>query len=192
MYFIPSCQSTQSYSHDTIVSTMTVLGVDPGFDRAGFGIVEDISDKQKLIDSGCLVTRRTAQESVRLLDLYQQITKLLEKHSIDTIALESLFFTTNAKTVIGVGQARGVILLSAAQKNIPVVTYAPLQVKLAISGYGKAEKSQIQQMVKSILHLKDIPKPDDAADAIAIALTHCFSYKMSEMSNAKMPNEFCR
>ena len=157
---------------------MIVLGIDPGFDRAGFGIVEDIKGKQKLIAAGCMTTKRSESDGERLLELYKQFSQLLSSHSIDSLALESLFFTTNAKTVIGVGQARGVILLAAAQKSIPVVTYAPLQVKLAVTGYGKAEKQQVQQMVKSILRLPSVPKPDDAADAVAIALTHCFSYKL--------------
>ena len=117
------------------------------------------------------------EPSERLKQIYNSLTKIIEEYNPDALAVEELFFNTNAKTAFIVGQARGVILLSAAQKNIPIMTYTPLQVKMAITGYGRAEKSQIGQMVKVLLKLKEIPKPDDVTDALAVALTHAFTNK---------------
>ncbi len=157
---------------------MTVLGIDPGSDRAGFALLLQQASSFKLQTFGCITTTRGTSDAARLVELFDQIFVLLSKNKPEFVALESIFFTTNAKTIIAVGQARGVILLAAAKKNIPVVTYSPLEVKLAVTGYGKADKKQVQEMVKSILKLDKVPKPDDAADAVAIALTHCFSYRM--------------
>lgn len=156
---------------------MIVVGIDPGIERTGYAALSTEKGKQRLIDCGCIFTKKEEKQSMRLCYLYDGIGSVLKKNRPDAVALESLFFTSNARTAITVGQARGVILLSCGQKRIPVVTYAPLEVKLAVTGYGKADKNQVQQMVKSILGLKEIPRPDDAADAVAIALTHCFSYK---------------
>lgn len=156
---------------------MLVLGIDPGSDRAGFGLVKYNNGKAKLVSFGIIRTERGKSEQERLLTLYQKVRQLFTKSKPDCLALESLFFATNAKTAMIVGQARGVILLAAGQQKKEVFSYAPLEVKSAITGYGKAEKNQVQRMVKSILRLTEIPRPDDAADALAIALTHCFSYK---------------
>lgn len=160
---------------------MTVLGIDPGSDRAGYAFVDEVNKAQNLVSYGCITTQRGTSEGARLSELYREINKLFSSFKPDFAALESIFFTTNAKTVIQVGQARGVILLAACEHHVPVVTYSPLEVKLAVSGYGRADKAQVQQMVKSILKLPKIPEPDDAADAVAIALTHCFSYKMKSI-----------
>ena len=159
---------------------MIVLGIDPGTHRMGFGLVLQEKGKQNLKDYGCIYTSKSSTDEDRLVELYTAVKKLIHTHNPDSIALESLFFTTNAKTAMAVGQARGIVLLACGQEKKPVATYAPLEVKLAVTGYGKAGKTQVQQMVKSILRLSKILKPDDAADAVAIALTHCFSYKLKQ------------
>ena len=162
---------------------MKVLGIDPGSDRMGYAIIESEKGKQELTAVGCITTKRGTTDEDRLVELYNSLNKLLKQHSPDIAAIESLFFANNAKTIIQVGQARGVILLACAQSSIPVQSYAPLEVKMAITGYGKADKNQVQHMIQSILKLKAIPKPDDAADAVAIALTHCFSHKIKGLRN---------
>ncbi len=158
---------------------MVILGVDPGIGRTGWGIVEVQSSKLKVKSYGCIETEPNSSLVDRLLTLHQALSKIIEEEKPDEIAVEQLFFNTNAKTALVVGHARGIVLLAAGQKDIPLSEYTPLQVKMALTGYGRAEKSQIGQMVKTILHLHSIPKPDDTADALAIALTHAFSYKMS-------------
>jgi len=156
---------------------MRILGVDPGIARSGWGVIEVQSSKLKVQSYGCIETLAKLDSSERLKQIYNTLTKIIEKYNPDALAVEELFFNTNAKTAFIVGQARGVILLAAGQKNIPIATYTPLQVKMAITGYGRAEKSQIGQMVKVLLKLKEIPKPDDVADALAVALTHAFTNK---------------
>jgi crossover junction endodeoxyribonuclease RuvC len=157
---------------------MTIMGIDPGIGRVGWGIISENKFKQQLIEVGCLETDPKLTEEKRLKQVHAFIRELIQKYNPDVVAVESLFFATNAKTAISVGQARGVILLAIADENLPLFSYTPLQVKQSISGYGKADKNQVQQMVKSLLKLPQIPKPDDAADALAIALTHAFNYKV--------------
>lgn len=159
---------------------MLVLGIDPGLARTGWGLVKKKNSQAKAVGYGCLTTKKETVEAKRLLSLYREVKVLLRKHKPEVLALEKLFFTTNAKTAFSVSQARGVIVLTAAEAKIPVFSYTPLQVKLAITGYGKAEKIQMQKMIKSILKLPEIPKPDDTADALAVALTHCFTTKIEE------------
>jgi len=154
---------------------MIILGVDPGIARTGWGIIEVESSKLKVQSYGCIETAASIDTSQRLKHVYDSLLKIIKEHKPDALAVEELFFNTNAKTAFLVGQARGVILLCAAENDLPIVSYTPLQVKVAVTGYGRAEKSQIGQMVKTILKLKDIPKPDDVADALAVALTHAFS-----------------
>ncbi|MCL5432514.1 MAG: crossover junction endodeoxyribonuclease RuvC [Patescibacteria group bacterium] len=156
---------------------MRILGIDPGFGRMGWGIIEAQSSKFKVQSFGCLETDSKLELSERLVKIYEEILELIKKYKPDCVAIEELFFNTNAKTAFLVGQARGVIILSASQNKIPVFIYTPLQVKIAVTGYGRAEKQQVGKMVKTILKLKEIPKPDDTADALAIALTHAFSHK---------------
>src|SRR3989344_2656968 len=156
---------------------MRVLGIDPGIARTGWGVVEVKSSKLKVKSYGCIETSSRDDVQDRLKKIHSEVLKLIKKYSPEEMAIEELFFNTNAKTAFIVGQARGVIVLSAAQKNIPIMTYTPLQVKMAITGYGRAEKSQIGQMVKVLLKLKEIPKPDDVTDALAVALTHAFTNK---------------
>ncbi len=156
---------------------MKVLGIDPGIARCGWGVIEIQNSEFRIQNYGCVETKAGELAEKRLLVIYKEIMKLILKYKPDAIAVEELFFNTNAKTAFIVGQARGVILLSAAQKNIPIATYTPLQVKMAITGYGRAEKNQIGQMIKTLLKLKEIPKPDDVTDALAVALTHAFTKK---------------
>ena len=152
---------------------MKILGVDPGTARLGWGVIDD----EVMVSCGCLETQAGLSEEIRLRILFDQLTKIIKKFKPEAVAVEKLFFFKNQTTVIPVAQSRGVILLAAAQNNLPVFSYTPLQIKQAVTGYGRAEKNQVQQMVKSILKLKTIPRPDDAADALAVALTHQFSYK---------------
>lgn len=157
---------------------MLVLGIDPGIAITGAALVEEHKGKVSLISHIPLITPKTLTTPERLLHLYNSLISLISQYHPDVCALENLFFNTNAKTALIVGQARGVVQMALTQHKIPIVEYTPLQVKMAITGYGRAEKSQIQQMVKQILKLPKILFPDDVADAAAIALTHCFSYKL--------------
>jgi crossover junction endodeoxyribonuclease RuvC len=131
---------------------------------------------------GCIETSPKKTVEKRLEEIYQEITKIIKVHQPDALAIEELFFNTNAKTAFVVGQARGVILLAAAQNNLEIAIYTPLQVKLALTGYGRAEKPQVGQMVKTLLSLKEIPKPDDTADGLAIAITHAFSTRTAKLT----------
>lgn len=152
---------------------MLILGIDPGTARLGWGVINN----EVMVDYGCLETKTNQPEEKRLQILFDQLTKLIKKYQPEAMAVEKLFFFKNLTTVMPVAQSRGVSLLAGAQNNLPVFSYTPLQIKQAVTGYGRAEKNQVQQMVKSILKLKTIPRPDDAADALAVALTHSFSYK---------------
>ena len=154
---------------------MRILGVDPGIARTGWGVIEYQKSNIKYQKYGCIETSPNLDASQRLKYVYDSINKIIEENKPDVMAVEELFFNTNAKTAFIVGQARGVVLLAAAERNVAVAIYTPLQVKIAVAGYGRAEKAQIGQMVKTILKLKDIPKPDDVTDALAVALTHAFS-----------------
>lgn len=157
---------------------MRIIGIDPGIGRTGWGVMDVENSKLKVRDYGCIETSKELLVETRLQELYEKVVTILKKEHPDAFAIEELFFNTNSKTAMVVGQARGVILLAGAQYNIPITIYTPLQVKIAVTGYGRAEKNQVGQMVKVLLHLDSIPKPDDTADALAIALTHAFSYKM--------------
>lgn len=153
---------------------MKVLGIDPGTGRVGWGLVSHEKGTDSLIECGCFETKVRSELPERLEKIHQFLTKLIADNHPDVLAVESLFFATNVTTAFDVGAARGVILLAGQEANLPIFQYTPLQVKSSLTGYGKAEKAQIQFMVTRILHLKTIPKPDDAADAVAIALTHIF------------------
>ncbi|MCK5812378.1 MAG: crossover junction endodeoxyribonuclease RuvC [Clostridiales bacterium] len=155
---------------------MIILGIDPGYAITGYGIVEYKGNKFSIIDYGAVTTPANMVFSKRLLIIYNQINELIKKYDINFMAVEELFFNTNTKTAIKVGHGRGVILLSGSYNNLSVYEYTPLQVKQAVCGYGRAAKSQVQQMVKVLLNLKTIPKPDDVADALAVAICHAHSY----------------
>lgn len=157
--------------------TMTILGIDPGIARVGWGVVETQNSKLKAQSYGCFETSAKQNIPDRLLAIHTHIHKIIGEYKPDALSIEELFFNTNVKTAFIVGQARGVIMLAAAENNIPVSIYTPLQVKVAITGYGRAEKTQIGKMIRILLKLKEIPKPDDTTDALAVALTHAFSKK---------------
>lgn len=159
---------------------MRIFGIDPGTARVGWGVIETADAKIKTLAYGCIETEKTLLPQLRLLAIHARLLSLIAKYKPDILSLEDLFFATNAKTAISVGQARGVILLAAAQQKTPVVSYTPLAVKRTICGSGQADKLQVQKMVMRQLHLAHIPRPDDAADALAIAMTHAFCYKLKQ------------
>lgn len=161
---------------------MRILGIDPGIARTGWGVVELANSNLKVQNYGCFETSSKKATSERLVEIHNFILKTIKEQKPDELAIEELFFNTNAKTAFIVGQARGVILLASALSSVPNFIYTPLQVKIAVSGYGRAGKSQVGQMVKTILSLKSVPKPDDTTDALAIALTHAFSRKSKRTS----------
>ena len=154
---------------------MRILGIDPGYGITGFGIVDAQGHQLQLLQYGVITTPAGTDFPVRLQMIYNDMTQLLQMAKPDAVAIEELFFGQNVTTGIGVAQSRGVILLAIAQANIPIYQYKPMQVKQSVVGYGNATKHQVQDMTKRILHLQSIPKPDDAADAIAIALCHARS-----------------
>ncbi|MFC1753484.1 crossover junction endodeoxyribonuclease RuvC [Thermoproteota archaeon] len=158
---------------------MRILGIDPGIATTGFGIIDKLGSKHQILAYGIISTPAKTALSKRLASLSANLKKLIIDYKPDFMAVEELFFNNNAKTALIVGQARGVILLASEDNNIPVFTYTPLQVKMAVSGYGHADKKQVQYMVKHLLNLDKIPKPDDAADALAIAICHGHSYNSS-------------
>lgn len=162
---------------------MLVLGIDPGIAITGVAIIKEEKGNVSLIRSDAITTSSTLSSSLRLLKLHKSLNLLIQKYHPAVSSLENLFFNTNAKTALIVGQARGVIQLALTQNNIPITEYTPLQVKMALTGYGRADKNQIQQMVKTILKLPKILTPDDVSDAAAIALTHCFSYKLKAVES---------
>jgi len=146
------------------------MGIDPGTAIIGFGFIEKLPDKLKIIDYGCIKTEAKFSTAERLKQIDQQLTKLIRKYKPGRIAVEDIFFFKNLKTAVKVSQARGVILARAVQPKISVMEYTPLQIKQAVTGYGRADKKQVQKMVQVILNLKEIPQPDDAADALATAI----------------------
>lgn len=151
---------------------MRILGIDPGTATTGWGIVQVEGSKLKAKSCGCILTPAKQNQAKRLAHIFGELDHLIKKEKPDVVAIEKLFFINNIKTAMTVGEARGVCLLAAEQNKLPIFEYTPLQVKQGLTGYGKAEKKQIQMMVKNILRLKEIPKPDDMADALAIAITH--------------------
>jgi len=157
---------------------MLTLGIDPGTASMGFGLVAENGSGLRPICFGCIKTSPKNHASERLKKLFSEIRLLIKKHEPDHIAVEKIFFGKNVKTAISVGEARGVVLLAASQEGVPVAEYTPLQVKTAATGYGRADKMQMQQMVKRLLKLDDIPRPDDAADALAVAICHTHSHKL--------------
>ena len=154
---------------------MLILGIDPGYAIVGFGLVESAGARQKLVACGAINTPAGVRLSARLLQIANDLEELIGRFKPDALAIEELFFNNNVTTGIGVAQARGVILMTAEKMGLPVFEYNPSQVKQAVVGYGKAEKRQVMDMTKRILGLASVPKPDDAADAVAIALCHARS-----------------
>ena len=151
---------------------MIILGIDPGIAIVGFGVIEKTNRDIKVLDYGVITTHKDTPTPKRLQQVYQGLQQLIEKYKPDAIALEELFFNNNVTTAITVAQARGVLLIASANYTDNLYEYTPLQIKQALTGNGRAEKKQVQYMVKAILNLNAVPKPDDAADALAVALTH--------------------
>lgn len=160
---------------------MKILGIDPGTARVGWAVISAEGTKNTSVAYGCITTPPDDLPEERLLIIHKELLSIIKRYQPDAISVEELFFATNAKTVIPVGQSRGVILLTAALSGIPVVSYTPLAVKRTICGDGKADKTQVLKMIMRLLHLTEVPKPDDAADAVAIGLTHAYSYKMKQL-----------
>ena len=154
---------------------MRILGIDPGYGITGFGVVEAQRGQSRLLTCGAITTPAGMDFSARLEIIYEDMKQLLEVAKPDVVAIEELFFGQNVTTGIGVAQSRGVILLAIRQAGLEVFSYKPAQVKQAVVGYGNATKHQVQDMTKRLLHLQAMPKPDDAADAIALALCHARS-----------------
>lgn len=151
---------------------MRIIGIDPGYAIVGYGIVEYDNFRFNTVGYGAITTQAGTDFNLRLESIYDDMTTVLNKYKPECMSIEKLYFNTNTTTAIDVAQARGVILLAAKKCNVPVFEYTPLQVKQSITGYGKAEKHQVMEMIKSFLSLKSVPKPDDTADALAIAVCH--------------------
>ncbi|MBC7250577.1 MAG: crossover junction endodeoxyribonuclease RuvC [Anaerolineae bacterium] len=160
---------------------MLILGLDPGTAITGYGLVREVEGQLIAVDYGVITTPSEAELDKRLLQIYQGLSALISRHKPDAVAVEKLFFSRNVRTAMAVGQARGVALLTAALAGVPVYEYTPLEIKQAIVGYGGAEKQQVQQMVKLLLNLAEVPQPDDAADAIAVAVCHLHSARLVDL-----------
>ena len=152
------------------VRSSVIIGIDPGYAITGYGIIEKCGNKLKVLDYGVIETKPKTDFEIRLLAINENVRSLLEIYKPDYMAIEELFLSKNTTTAIGTAQARGVVIVEAARANIPVYEFTPGQIKLAVTGYGKAEKRQVQLMVQRLLALKELPKPDDAADGLAVAV----------------------
>ena len=151
---------------------MRILGIDPGYATIGYGIIDYFRGRFSVVGFGAITTKAGLPFEIRLRDIYDDMNTGIEKYKPDDMSIEKLYFNTNSTTAIDVAQARGVIVLSAAQNGLKISEYTPLQVKQAITGYGRAEKRQVMEMIKSFLNLEKVPKPDDTADALALAVCH--------------------
>jgi crossover junction endodeoxyribonuclease RuvC len=151
---------------------MRILGIDPGYAILGWGVIDMKGNHFKVVDYGAVTTDAKMEMPDRLKVLYNSLMDIITEYEPDVASIEELFFNTNAKTAILVGQARGVAVLACANSGLEIEEYTPLQIKQGLVGYGRAEKKQVQQMVKTILNLKEVPKPDDTADALALAICH--------------------
>lgn len=159
---------------------MIILGIDPGYAITGYSIIEYSGNKFKLVTSGSIQTKAGTSFPQRLLKLYNDLIEIIEHYNPDAISVEELFFNQNTKTAIQVAEARGVILVACCNKNIPTFEYTPLQIKQAVVGYGRADKVQVQKMVKAILCVDCLPKLDDTTDSMAAAICHAHSAKFAE------------
>lgn len=164
---------------------MVILGIDPGYAIVGYGLVEYVGNRFRVFDYGSIQTKAGMPTNERLKIIYDSMTELIAKHRPDAMAVEELFFNTNSKTAIVVAEARGIILLSAINAGLEIAEYTPLQVKQAVTGYGRADKNQVQQMTKALLGLDRVPKPDDTADALAIAICHAHSARSGILNRIK-------
>jgi crossover junction endodeoxyribonuclease RuvC len=158
---------------------MRVIGIDPGTGILGFGIIEIVGHSTSLVDAGVIRTPVKEDDAIRLETIFDELTDIIANNKPDVMSVEKLFFAQNVTTAMTVAQARGVVLLCGRQAGLPIFEYTPLQIKQSITGYGRADKKQIQEMVRVMLKLQEVPKPDDCADALAAALTHAASASMS-------------
>lgn len=159
---------------------MIILGIDPGIAIMGYGVIESDGSKHRLIQYGALTTAAHTPTPARLRAIFTGVNQLMDMFTPDDVAFEELFFSKNVTTGMAVSAARGAALVAAAQRTENLYEYTPMQIKQAVTGYGKADKRQVQQMVKLLLNLPEIPKPDDAADGLAIAITHAHSMRMRQ------------
>lgn len=159
---------------------MIILGIDPGYAIVGTGVIEYSGNKFRTIDYGAITTPAGMPTPLRLQTIYREMNLLIDQYKPDAVSVEELFFNSNQKTAIQVAQARGVIIVSAMNREVPLYEYTPLQIKQSITGYGRASKQQMQQMVKMFLGLNAVPKPDDAADALAAAICHAHSSGLND------------
>ena len=159
---------------------MRILGIDPGFAITGYSIIDYQGNKFKLIDSGAVTTKAGESFPLRLTKIYDDLSMIIDEYKPDAISVEELFFNNNVKTAINEAQARGVVLVVGCQKQIPTYEYTPLQIKQAVAGYGRADKIQVQKMVKAILNVEKLPKLDDTTDSMAAAICHAHSARISE------------
>jgi crossover junction endodeoxyribonuclease RuvC len=158
---------------------LRIIGIDPGIAIVGFGIIELEGSRLRPVQYGCIETPAHTEQGDRLQMIHESISQLIEKYQPEQIAIEKLFFNRNVTTAFNVAEARGVIILTGVQHKLSVAEYTPLQVKQAIVGYGKAEKLQVQEMVRMFLNLRDVPRPDDVADALAVAICHAHSNSLN-------------
>ena len=165
---------------------MIILGIDPGMAIVGYGAIECNNNDLKVIDFGVITTPSKMEMPQRLVTIYDSILELVSRYEPSEVAVEELFFNKNVKTALTVGHARGVAVLAAAKTGLDLFEYTPLQVKQSVVGYGRADKNQVQQMVKILLNLKEIPKPDDAADALAVAICHSHFANMGRRLGTKI------
>ena len=165
---------------------MRILGIDPGTATTGFGVVDSAGQKLNFVDGGVISTPAGAPMPERLQTISQELIQIIAEFKPDVMSVELLYFATNVTTAMSVGQARGVVLLAAAEAGLEVVEFTPLQVKQAVTGYGKAAKGQVQEMVKTLLKLKELPRPDDAADALAVAIAAANSGSLNQKLAVKL------
>lgn len=164
---------------------MRIIGIDPGYAIVGFGILDYTNSKFSVVDYGAITTDKDTPFNDRLTEIYSDLCYVLDKYKPEFMSIEKLYFQNNQKTAIDVAEARGVTLLAANQRRIEIYEYTPLQVKQSITGYGKAVKKQVQDMTKRVLGLSEVPKPDDTADALAMAICHghCYNSQLSNYMN---------
>lgn len=165
---------------------MTVLGLDPGTAITGYGLLRTEGSRLTVIDYGTLETSKGLPDAERLLNLYREAKELIARANPDAVAVEHLFFGRNVNTMLSVGRASGVLLLAAAGAGVEIAEYTPMQVKMAVVGYGVADKKQVQFMVRQLLSLKETPKPDDVADALALAICHAHSFRLGALQPSRV------
>ena len=163
------------------MATLRILGIDPGTATTGYGVVDKVGSSPVMVDYGTILTSPKNTDSERLLDIYNQMNSIIDQYQPNVVVMERLFFAKNQTTVIAVSKACGVLQFTAANRGIAVIEYTPPEVKQAVVGYGGADKKQVQYMIQRILSLKEVPKPDDAADALALCVCHAHSEKIRSL-----------